>query len=166
MRAFPFPFPCVNFHSMVKRKFRKRRRNPRGGRWNPILPVTPNRKIKTTPLKPVKQEIVLTDSDRLSVLYEVDENGKVQNVVNVSYDVKVGKGWVTIVHYDSKHGYLHRHMRISLAEPREEVTTSGVIQRGGPKKWLVWAIKDFTKDEKYINYRVGFFRRSKIKDLY
>ncbi|MFZ5933188.1 MAG: DUF7718 family protein [Patescibacteria group bacterium] len=123
----------------------------------------PFRKKEITP-KIVTHRFYLSESDRLTYSYELDKKREISKVVNVSLEVCIDDKWVTIVRYDSEHGYLHRHMRVSLDNPSDTPTTIGVRKKGNPHNWLTWARKDISKN--FINYRTGFFRRSKIKDLY
>lgn len=109
----------------------------------------------------------LTASDRVtySYSYKKDRNNTILEVVNVSYEVEIDDEWITILRFDSTHGKMHCHMRISLQNPEEVVVPGGWIARKGtPKNWLSWAMKDIRK--KYLNYRKGFFKRSGIKNLY
>ena len=129
-----------------------------------LIPVEPNRKIKEEKNKTVTHQFYLSDSDRIIYSYEIDQKGVIQKVVDVSYDININSQWITIVRYDSKHGFLHRHMRVSLDNLSDTPTTIGVRKRGKPHGWLTWARKDVSKN--FLNYRTGFFKRSKIRDLY
>ena len=84
-------------------------------------------------------------------------------VVNVSYEIKIKEEWVTILRYDSEHGFLHCHIRLSLSDVKEAVTTNNVIKKGTPHKWLTWAIDDIKAN--YLQYRRGFMKRSKLIDI-
>lgn len=119
---------------------------------------------KESLVKTIINKFYLSDSDRLTYSYELNKKKEIQKVVNVSLEVLIGNKWTTIVRYNSKHGYLHRHMRVSLDNPSDVPTTIGVRKRGNPQSWLTWAIKDIRKN--FTNYRTGFFRRSKIRELY
>ncbi|KKT67640.1 MAG: hypothetical protein UX25_C0037G0001 [Candidatus Woesebacteria bacterium GW2011_GWC2_45_9] len=129
-----------------------------------LIPVKPNRKIKEEKNETVTRRFYLSDSDRIIYSYEIDQKGVIQKVVDVSYDININGKWITIMRYDSKHGFLHRHMRVSLDNPSDTPTTIGVRKRGKPHSWLTWARKDVSKN--FLNYRTGFFKRSKIRDLY
>ncbi len=145
-----------------KSKFKRQRRKFLEKRF--MFPIAPNKKLLLPPNKTVTHKFYRTNTDRVIYCYEIDGEKTIQKVVDVSYDVYVNNQWVTIVRYDSKHGFLHRHMRVSLENISDTPTTGGVIKRGKPQTWLTWARKDVSKN--FLNYRVGFFKRSKIKDLY
>lgn len=103
---------------------------------------------------------LLTDSDRLTYVYCINSKNKITEVINVSYELLINKKWITIVRFDSSHGYLHRHMRISLNDPNTTTDNINVIKKGNPSMWLTWAIK-FT-NKSYYDYKLGFCKRSKI----
>jgi len=153
---------------MGKRFSRQKRRikgkTKKSTQFLPILPIKPDRKIKQEPAKLVSHKFYISESDRVIYSYETDKERNIQKVVNVCYDVNINSEWITIVRYDSKHGFLHRHMRVSLGNPSDTPSTAGVIKKGKPHKWLSWARKDISK--KFLNYRKGFLKRSGIKNLY
>ena len=105
------------------------------------------------------KEIFLTDVDRITYLYKRDGKGDIVEVTNVSYDIKIEEEWITIVRYDSSHGILHCHRRVSLINLQDTPTTLGVIKKGKHENWLTWAIDDIKS--RYANYKRGFLRRSK-----
>lgn len=145
-----------------KSKFRHKSKHTINKRL--LVPIEPNRQIKKVPNKIITHKFSLTEVDREIYSYEIDNQGIIQKVVDVSYDIYIDNHWITIVRYDSEHGFLHRHTRVSLEYLYDTPTTGGVIKRGGPQTWLTWARKDISKN--YLNYRVGFFRRCKRPDLY
>ena len=108
-------------------------------------------------------EIYLSEYDRITHLVYVDENRKILEVVNISYEILLEDQWVTITRFDSHHGYLHRHTRISLEDETEIEDSVGVKRRGNPHLWYTWAIRDIKK--RFIEYRMRFARRSKISNL-
>lgn len=105
-----------------------------------------------------ENQIYLTETDRITYVYAITDNRKIVNVVNVSYDLKVNDKWVTVVRYDSEHGYLHRHDRIKNSEV-EVTTIFGVIKKGDASEWLTWAVNDIIK--KNQDYKTGFLKRNK-----
>ncbi|KKU49221.1 MAG: hypothetical protein UX67_C0003G0006 [Candidatus Woesebacteria bacterium GW2011_GWF2_46_8] len=108
---------------------------------------------------------LLTETDRITYSYELGGDNSISKIVNVSYEVEIENKWTTIIRFDSEHGKMHCHMMVSLQDPEEVVVPSGwIIKKGRPKDWLTWAMKHLRK--KFLNYRVGFFKRSKIKQLY
>lgn len=108
-------------------------------------------------------EIRLSDYDKITHLAYMDKSRKISEVVNVSYEILLEGMWLTIVRFDSHHGYLHRHTRISLKDETEVEDTVGVKKKGMPDLWYTWAIQDITKN--YISYRASFTKRSKILNL-
>lgn len=118
---------------------------------------------KETNFKVIESEIILSPSDRITHIKKINANNEVVEVVNVSYEVNLDGEWLTIVRYDSSHGYLHRHVLISLDNRFETTSTSSVIKRGQPDDWYAWAITDIQK--RFLEYRVGFMRRSKLPNL-
>lgn len=121
-------------------------------------------KKKVRSSKIITHQHSLTPSDRVTYSYKIGKNYTVLEVVNVSYEVEIDGRWITIVHFDSTHRRMHCHMRISLQDQSETVTSGWIVKKGNPHQWLSWAMKDIRK--KYLNYRVGFFKRSRIKNLY
>jgi hypothetical protein len=112
-----------------------------------------------------KSDQLLTTIDRLTYIYVIDINtNKTIEVVNVSYEIKIEGDWKTIIRYDSAHGYLHRHSRVSLDDEKETTTRDSVKRKGDTKRWLTWAIQDIQKN--FIEYRRLFFKRSKVIDSF
>ena len=109
------------------------------------------------------QEIYLLDTDRIIYVYKRNTKRDISEITNVSYEIRIKAEWITIVRYDSSHGYLHRHLAISINNPSDTPSTVGVIRKGSHQKWLTWAINDIKK--RYLDYKKGFLRRSKIKDV-
>ncbi len=108
-----------------------------------------------------RKEQALTPTDRITYVYRIDTRiNETIEVTNVSYEIKIKAEWPTIIRYDSAHGYLHKHIRISLADKKETTTRDRVKHKGDPKIWLTWAIQDIQKN--FLEYRRLFFKRSKI----
>jgi hypothetical protein len=104
-------------------------------------------------------------TDRLTYVYQVDiTTNTTRAVVNVSYEIHIAGNWQTIIRFDSAHGYLHKHSRISLDDKKETTTREDVIKTGDPKRWLTWAIQNIQKN--FITYRRVFFMRSKMIDTF
>lgn len=108
------------------------------------------------------QNITLSQTDRITYIFKYfklrNKKVRVYEVTNVSYEILIKKRWITIVHYDSSHGFLHRHIRISLKDESETITTSNVKRKGDPGSWLKWAISDLSIKHTY--YRKQFMSRS------
>ena len=110
----------------------------------------------------VPKDISLTDEDRITYLYKRGSDGEIIEVTNVSHDTKIGEEWITIVRYDSSHGELHRHIRVSLQDEKDTPTTIGVKKKGSHDNWLTWAINDIK--QRFEDYKRGFLKRSKVID--
>jgi hypothetical protein len=124
------------------------------------IPVKPNKRIKPSSVYHAPVEIALSEEDKVVYVYERDLKGEVVEVVNVSYQLLVKGNWITILRFDSEHGFLHGHMRVSLDNSDEVLFTAGVKKKGDPHVWLTWAV-EYTK-EKYISYKRGFLKRSHL----
>lgn len=105
----------------------------------------------------ISNSFLLSENDRLTYIFQIDEQGKVIEVTNVSYDILIKDSWMTVIRYDSEHGFLHRHSRISLSNPEEIETTIGVKKKGDPRVWLTWAIDDIKS--RYLEYRKKFTKK-------
>jgi hypothetical protein len=110
-----------------------------------------------------KGDQFLSPTDRLIYIYIIDaKTNSTTQVVNVSYEIKVEGTWQTIIRYDSAHGYLHKHSRVSLDDNKETTTRDSVKRTGKPKQWLTWAIQDIQKN--FVEYRRLIFKRSNVVD--
>ncbi len=105
-------------------------------------------------------EIILTDMDKITHIRRVDNKRNILEVINVSYETKVDNEWITIVRYDSTHGFLQRHFRVSLDDYKEIINTTGVKKKGTVHVWYTWAIQDILL--RYQDYKKGFMKRSKV----
>lgn len=115
---------------------------------------------ESEPIKLFPKEIYLSSLDRITRISSIDKNKSVVDIINVSYEIKYDEKWITIVRYDSAHGYLHRHKRISINDTGETVDREGVKTKGNPHVWYTWAIKDIQK--RFLEYRREFAKRSNI----
>src|SRR5438094_9652752 len=85
----------------------------------------------------ISREIPLTDTDRITYVYVKDKTTDViQKVINVSYEAWIEKRWLTILRYDSTHGYLHQHARFSLTQEKEFISKEHILQAGSHQDWL------------------------------
>lgn len=116
------------------------------------IPQSPELKIIT---KKFESYINLTPEDRIIYIYEKNLKGDITKVVDVSYDSFISNNWVTIIRFDSEHGHLHYHKRISINNLELFVSEIGVIKKGTPKKWLTWAINNIKT--RYLDYKNNFF---------
>jgi len=121
----------------------------------------PDKKLNLIETPPA--EIYLSEYDRITHLAYIDESRKILEVINISYEILLEDKWVTIVRFDSHHGYLHRHTRISLENETEVDDSIGVKKKGKPHLWYTWSIQDIKK--RFIEYRARFTRRSRISNL-
>lgn len=110
------------------------------------------------------KEIILTENDRIIYSYKQNVEGKYTEVVTATYLAQVNNEWITIVRYDSTHGYLHRHTRVLLSNELETTDTRGVKRKGNHHVWLTWALNDLRR--RFAEYRRLIFKRSKTVDNY
>ena len=110
----------------------------------------------------IVKEIILTHEDRITYLYKRGPNREIIEVTNVSYEILINEEWTTIIRYDSSHGELHRHKKVSLEDDRDTPTTIGVKKKGSHGNWLTWAIADIKS--RFEDYKRGFLKRSKVID--
>lgn len=106
---------------------------------------------------------LLSEKDRVTYIRLINSQNKISIVINVSYEVLIKNKWITIVRFDSSHGYLHRHLRISLEDPNTIIDSTSIIKKGAPDHWLPWAVKNLSRN--YYEYKIGFCKRSKISIL-
>lgn len=139
---------------MGKKFNRKRRKSKPEKIFN--IPVA--REIKKAKTFQRSAPIILTPEDQIIYIYECDENNKTIEVVNVSYQILLDSDWVSIIRFDSEHGYLHRHRRISVMNAIEVVSTAGVVKKGSPRHWLTWAVEHLKKN--YLDYRNNFLKKA------
>jgi len=85
----------------------------------------------------VSREIPLTETDRITYVYARDKTeDAIREIINVSYDAWIEKSWLTILRYDSTHGYLHQHTRFSLTQEKEFISKEHIPQEGSHQEWL------------------------------
>ena len=115
----------------------------------------------THTIRTISREIPLTVTDRITYVYVKDiTTDVIQEVINVSYDAWIKKSWLTILRYDSTHGYLHQHTRFSLTQEKEFISKEHILQAGSQQDWLTWAIEDIKTN--FMAYRQAFFKRSNL----
>lgn len=124
-----------------------------------ILPVKQNELSERDGLT-INHEFPLSEIERIKYIYTYDNNQRITNIVCASYDIYINEEWVTIIFYDSEHGFLHRHETISFENRNDMVTEEQVKKKGQRKDWLTWAIKDIQK--RSIYYKKLFLKRSNI----
>lgn len=142
------------------RKYRKHRKEIK---LEFVISIPIKLEVKKRKTVEAKAEIALTEEDQVVYIYERGENKNVTEVVNVSYQVLINDEWITIVRFDSEHGYLHCHKRISFEDKSEIVFTANYIpQKGTPQRWLTWSIQHLK--ERYLNYKRKFIKGNSSVD--
>lgn len=123
-----------------------------------------NRKKKLDLLKEKnrrKGEIFISENNRITYIYEENNERRIIEIVNVSFEIQYKNKWITIVRYDNHHGYMHRHKMITLDTESEIVEKTGVRQKGTHKRVLSWAITDIKSN--YIFYKRKIIARTRKK---
>jgi hypothetical protein len=124
--------------------------------------IKQQRKVAQT-IRIISREIPLTDADRFTYVYARDKiTDVILEVINVSYEAWIDNSWLTLIRYDSAHGYLHQHTRFSLTQKKEFISIENVSQAGSHHEWLTWAIKDIRTN--FLAYKNAFFKRSDLDD--
>ena len=119
-----------------------------------------SKKKKTIKHKVCKDEITLSENNRLIYAYKISEDSEVKEVTSVSLNIKVNDDWVTIVYYDSfHHGILNRHTKIAYNFDNDIIDGNQVKQKGTQKQLLSWAINDLKRNYKY--YKTAYLKRNK-----
>jgi hypothetical protein len=111
----------------------------------------------------ISREIPLTKTDRITYVYARDKKtDSIREIINVSYEAWIKKHWLTILRYDSTHGYLHQHTRFSLTKEKEFISKEHILQTGSHQDWLTFAIADIKTN--FSSYRRAFFHRSDLDE--
>src|SRR5436190_6554773 len=111
--------------------------------------------------KLIQHDFHLSQQDRIIYAYTRSaEDNTILEVVNVSYDVLIKRKWYTIIRYDSHHGYLHQHERLTLKDEKD--IAEPIKLPGTHADWLTWAITDLTKH--FREYKQSFFDNNSIVD--
>lgn len=111
-----------------------------------IVRLVKEGQVKESSLETITHEFYITEFDKITYIKATNERDIILEVVNVSYEIKIKDAWVTIWRYDSEHGYMHCHMRISLINTKEAISTARVIKKGTPHKWLTWGNSGYNKE--------------------
>ena len=108
-----------------------------------------------------KHDFPLSHEDRITYNYSRNPSTKeIIEVVNVSFEVLIKGKWHTVIRYDSHHGYLHKHIRLTLSD--EKTIVERVNIPGTHSNWLTWAINDLI--ENFMEYKNTFFENNSIVD--
>ncbi len=109
--------------------------------------------------KIVTREFYLSPEDQLIYIYKRKDYHNISEVINVCYNIRIDSDWITIIRYDSSHGYLHVHSLVTLHDRKEVITK--IDTPGSHNKWLSWAVADISTN--YILYKNTFFERNKVE---
>lgn len=107
----------------------------------------------------VKQSFALSENNKLIYIYKKFKTGKIVEITSVGLNIRVKRNWITILYYDSAHGYLHRHERISIDRDDYVDTRVNVRQKGTVRRLLRWSIDDIKKN--YLYYKKRFIQRNR-----
>lgn len=143
---------------MSKQKFRSKKQDfkiPRGV----ILPVKQNKIVKKNDQQ-IDHDFALSETERIRYIYTRNFRNKITNIVSVTYDIFIKNEWVTVIYYDSEHGFLHRHETISFQNRNDVAIEENVKKKGTKEDWLTWSIKDTVKRHNY--YKTLFLKRSNL----
>src|SRR3989344_8041428 len=82
----------------------------------------------------------LTELDSITQVWEVDKNNACIKVITVTYHLEYkGKGY-DVVRFDTEHGYLDCHHRVSIQENIDvRAPQDWIIEKGTPQDWMNWA---------------------------
>lgn len=97
--------------------------------------------------------------DRISFSILKDENEKIKEIQNVSYEININGKWVRIVRYDdhSGTGSLHRHTKFSFSSLKEIIESLPWI-KGDKNQQLTQACNDIK--ENYEEFKNEFTKNS------
>lgn len=109
---------------------------------------------KKVPNQIIKNYLKLSENNHGTYIYKIDKNGTILEITCVSLEILIKNKWTTIVRYDTHHGQIHKHLRLSVKEKTTVVEECGFKKNADKKKLLTWAIKDITKN--YIEYKKDF----------
>lgn len=98
----------------------------------------------------------LSDTDKLTCIYKIDQKGTPREVDSVTYSTKLGNSWETVVYFDDVHGFLHRHRRITLENETNSLDFPLGKNSNNHRKNLRHAMNDIEKN-------FYFYRRHLLK---
>ncbi len=118
-------------------------------------------KIKKADRHNIKHDFPLSHEDRITYNYARKLlTNEIVEVINVSFEILIKGKWHTIIRYDSHHGYLHKHIRLTLSD--EKTIVEQINISGTHSDWLTWAINDLI--ENFIEYKKTFFENNSVVD--
>lgn len=104
-------------------------------------------------------EYNLTDTDRVSIAFEIEKPSfKVRNF-RVLYEIKLENNWYWIIRYDGWHNFFHKHIRLSSEEEKQQMIPQTHIR--DYNKAVGWAKQDINK--KWQKYRNQFINRIELE---
>lgn len=101
-----------------------------------------------------KGQLKYSKNNRGTYIYKLDKSGEILEIVCVSLEILIKNKWVTIVRYDTYHGQIHKHLRLSYESNATVVVNCGLSNDLTKHMLLTWAIKDISKN--YISYKKEF----------
>ncbi|MEK7550430.1 MAG: hypothetical protein AAB535_01440 [Patescibacteria group bacterium] len=100
----------------------------------------------------------LSETNRITRVYRKLPTGEISAIICISLDCYFNRKWRTILYYDTVHGYLHRHERLSLKDMSETISTQNVKKKGSQNQLMNWVIRDISRN--YISYKIKFLQNS------
>ena len=118
--------------------------------------------IKLKNLNIVTRTQMLTETDQIRWVYSYRKQGSVKireivQIISVDLDIFIDGKWITIIYFDNRHGFLHKHQRLSVKSNKTIATAEGVKQKGDIKKLLDWCIDDLRNS--FYFYKRSFLKR-------
>jgi hypothetical protein len=108
-------------------------------------------------IRTASREIPLTETDRITYVYARDKTeDAIREIINVSYDAWIEKSWLTILRYDSTHGYLHQHTRFSLTQEKEFISKEHIPQEGSHQEWAHLGNRGYQNE--FFGLQTGIFQ--------
>src|SRR5947208_706776 len=84
----------------------------------------------TQTLRTISREIPLTKIDRITYVYVKDTTTDViQEVINVSYEAWIEKGWLTILRYDSTRMGICINTSVFLSHRRKNLSVKSIFYK-------------------------------------
>lgn len=143
----------------MRKKFRKHsKRNLPDKR---LIPVVPNRIVGKN-FKIIEGYHPISDTDRITYIYKVDEGFKKIEITCVSFDIIFNDKWISIERFDTKHGYLHWHILTEIGIEPKIVVPSNLKKNASLDYIFDWAINHIYNN--WYFYRRHFLK-SNIKKL-
>jgi hypothetical protein len=120
---------------------------------------------KKDSLKSIKNEIIITETDRIVYAYKQDSRRKMIEITTVAYTSLIKNEWITIVYYDNDKSHsvkLHVHITDSFYDRNDAPTSQNVRQKGTVRRLHTWAVEDLKNN--WNIYKDKFLKRSKLRN--